>query len=606
MMGMGITILCLSGFVLAGVRWLKISAAFSPLVSISFIAVVLYLFALSGQLRAGANMLMISGLLLFAAVSVSALVPPRSFTWNKFFRIAVVFTGLGLIAFFLAWNMAFTVIDDYVYWGIMGKYLFINDHLPVAGNPLDVRILAYTPGAALIHYFFYHLFGRYSTDISYFAQGVVLISALGVLVKEENIKSSVVSIGLSILLLTLFFGSIFTKLQVDYLLSSILFAIFWICYCEKDPFRKLLTIALPICFLFLIKEIGLLLGWLALMIVLADILAAGSVARKEKVMLSGMVLTTGAVLTGLKLSWTSHVAAMGFTPFHSGIHLESIQAALQIFSDPHIRNGAMIFMRELFFGPADRLNLPYLLWYALMAFWGYKIYRQIHPAAEKRFKVFAAMVFSAFVLYLFLLYCLQIIVFNVGTTSNHTVGFARYCNILFSPIALILVMVFTRRVVLAHDTVSTRAFLVISFIMIGVLVGSRVEVSLNRDPLDLQVEAFSRQISSRLDHQPVSIGVVAGKNDHLAHLQFLYYLLPAAVDYHPRQFQSPEELEEYLLRHEYLIVFHPDPQEADWLRSYIMPGMGKDATGLFKVWKNVPTRIGTQGLLERVMPEKEG
>jgi len=129
---------------------------------------------------------------------------------------------------------------------------------------------------------------------------------------------------------------------------------------------------------------------------------------------------------------------------------------------------------------------------------------------------------------------------------------------------------------------------------------------LNRDPLDLHVEAFSHQISSRLDHQPVSIGVVSGKKHNLAHLQFLYYLLPAAVDYHPRKFQSPEALEAYLLSHDYLIVFHPDPQEADWLRSYIMPGMVKGDTGFFKVRKNVPTRIEKRVLLERVMLEKEG
>ncbi|MDA3788224.1 MAG: hypothetical protein PF503_06980, partial [Desulfobacula sp.] len=132
------------------------------------------------------------------------------------------------ISFLVPLGMKFTVIDDYVYWGIIGKYLYLNHHLPDANTAIIARHLAYTPGASIFQYFFYTLAGKYSQTLSYFAQNILLISALFVVLKKESIKKTLIFLCLLVVLLTLFSGSVFTKLQVDYLLSIYFFAILWI------------------------------------------------------------------------------------------------------------------------------------------------------------------------------------------------------------------------------------------------------------------------------------------------------------------------------------------------------------------------------------------
>ena len=253
MIALFLTLLCFSGFVYAGIRWLRIDPSYAPLFSISSVGVVLFFFSLAGHLQAGAFCLIFSGLLLslfWLPVCLNRLQKKPLLFLSGASLVFMILTG---ISFVLTHNMTFTVIDDYVYWGIIGKYLYINNHLPVAGCPLDPRILAYTPGTSLIHYFFNVLAGRYSLHISYFSQNLILISALFVVFDKENIKRSMVYMGFLVILMTVFFGSVFTKLQVDYLLSIICFSIFWIYTREKNMNLKVLTVSMPLCFLFLIK-----------------------------------------------------------------------------------------------------------------------------------------------------------------------------------------------------------------------------------------------------------------------------------------------------------------------------------------------------------------
>ncbi|NOX32638.1 MAG: hypothetical protein GXP56_02715, partial [Deltaproteobacteria bacterium] len=356
-----LTILCFSGFVYASSRWLKIDPSYASLFSISFIGVLLFLFALFNCLQTGTSFLILSGFVLCIFWGAAWLQKKNHKRLIPLFRVLIFFLILITISFILTVKMTFTIVDDYVYWGIIGKYLYIYNHLPVAGCPLDSRTLAYTPGTSLIHYFFYLMTGKYSVQVSYFAQNIILISALLVFVKE-NYKKTIAYIGILVILMTVLSGSIFTKLQVDYLLSIISFSIFWIYLSEKNIHLKLLTISMPICFLFLIKEIGLVLGLFILILVLFDIFADRGIDKRSKLKAMGILFLTGAVLLLLKALWVKHVSAMGFMEFHNAINWESIKKAFDIFSDKGARKGFFIFIKAFIIGSADRLNTPYLLW----------------------------------------------------------------------------------------------------------------------------------------------------------------------------------------------------------------------------------------------------
>jgi len=557
---------CLCGFFYAVQTWLKIRPEFSPFFCFSFIGIFLYCFAVSGQLRLGTDILIYAGIFFFMFFLKDQWENRKNLSFQSILKSPwILFAILAGISFILAMNMAFTVIDDYVYWGIIGKYLYLNDHLPVTGNPLDPRILAYTPGTAIIHYFFYSMFNEHSPDISYFAQTMILISALFVVVQKENYRKTIVYMGALIILLAIFSGSIFTKLQVDYLLSITIFSIFWI-YCSKEKYwLKLLTISMPICFLFLIKEIGFVIGLFVLITILCDTIMNKMLEHKIKLRSLGILLIIGAGLLALKMTWTYHFIAMGFEALHKGINLDSIKKTLPIFSDPQVRDGFIIFIKAIFFESADRMSLPYLIWYTGMAYLVMKLFKQNTKNNQQRFYVFSGLILTTAGLYLFLLYCLQIIMFNVGTSFDHTIGFSRYWNILFSPIVFMVVLSFLRQILLKHSEIGKKTIWSVLVIVILILGASRIEVSLHREKEDIVVEQVSLQISDKIPTSVFSIGIISGKYDNLASLQFLYYLLPNRVDHGSPKFKTRMELIHYTKKYDYVIVYHPESETLEWL-----------------------------------------
>lgn len=563
-----LTVSCFSGFVYASNRWLRIQPSYAPVFSISFIGILLFFFAIFDHLQMGTSFLIFSGFVMsifwvtiyFQKREEKSLVP--------FFSVLSIFFVLITISFVLTLKMSFTVVDDFVYWGIMGKYLYINNHLPVTGNPLDPRILAYTPGTSLIHYFFYLLMGRYSVQISYFAQNLILISALFVVVKKENIKKSVVYICGLILLMTLFTGSVFTKLQVDHLLSIFCFSIFWMYVNEKNVHLRLLAISMPVCFLFLIKEIGFVIGVLILAVILLDLWMDHNIDKKNKLRAMGFLILIVAVTFLLKLLWTHHVAKMGFVEFHNAINWESIKETLHVFSNDDIQKGFLIFIKEVFIGSADRLNIPYLFWYGIVVFLWVKIYKTIQIQEKSRFIAFSGSAFMVLVGYGFLLYCLQIIVFKVGSGNDHVIGFSRYLNILFSPIVFMILIAFFHTIVFQNREISRKICITLAGMGLLILGASRVEVYLHRENLDIQVKELSNRIENKINNDIHSIGIITGRGDNIVNLQFLYHLLPNKVDYTVTKFNNQNELIQYLARHDYVLIYNPETAILEWLNSY--------------------------------------
>ncbi len=604
MLDLSLTLICFSGFVYASIHWLKINLSYAPLFSVSFIGVLLFCFSIFNQLQAGTFFLIFSGFGLCLFWVPVFLQKKREKALFALPRELILLIVLVIVSYILTYNMTFTVVDDYVYWGIMGKYLYINNHLPIAGCPLDQRILAYTPGTSLIHYFFYTLTGKYSVHISYFAQNIILASALFVVVNKENIKKSIAYLGILILLLTIFFGSVFTKLQVDYLLSLICFSVFWIYYNERNVHLKLLIVSMPICFLFLIKEIGFMLGLLISAIIVFDLLADKKLDWNEKFKPLGFIILTGAIVLLLKKLWISHISAMGFSEFANAIHLESIRNTLNIFSNEEIKKGFLIFMKEAFIGPADRLNIPYLLWYIIIAFLWIKNLNTIQDKDRSRFFLVSGIILISFLLYAFLLYCLQIIIFKVGSDFDHTMGFSRYLNILFSPIIFMVTITYFYTNIFNIYEIKIKILYPLICVVMLVLGFSRLEVYLNQEKQDVYVKAAADKIETKIENGVKSIGIITGKNDNIANLQFQYHLLPNQVEIDIiREFKNDNHLMQYMTTFDYMLLFHPQTIILDWLRPYIGKDTLDEKISLLRVIKgNSEDNVFEKIPLERILP----
>ncbi|MBU2430138.1 MAG: hypothetical protein KKH99_05550, partial [Proteobacteria bacterium] len=296
----------------------------------------------------------------------------------------------------------------------------------------------------------------------------------------------------------------------------------------------------------------------------------------------------------------SHIAAMGFAQFHTAIDRESVQKAVLIFTDQTAQKAVLIFVTDIFLGSADRLNLPYVFWYAVIGFLGYRIFKHVKTPNTSRFFLFSAMVLFAFLLYLFLLYCMQIIIFGLGSSSDQTLGFSRYLNIVFSPIVFIAVLVFFQQLVFSRWQISPRICIASVVVVLVLLGASRVEVYLNREKLDIHVQKVSGQIAGKIEKGVHSIGVITNKTDNLANLQFLFYLLPNKVDYLPDVFETRADLMAYVAQHDYIICYRPRNQIFEWLKPFLKEQHTDlpDVTVL-RVHADMP-QSGSDLLLERI------
>ena len=112
-------------------------------------------------------------------------------------------------------GLTFCLIDDYSFWGTMSKYLFIFQQLPANDHFIIPNFLTYIPGMACFHYLFYFTAGKYSQFLGYFAQGIVLLSALMVLFDAEKIQVSLYRMAIAFIFLSIGFGTVFARMQVD-------------------------------------------------------------------------------------------------------------------------------------------------------------------------------------------------------------------------------------------------------------------------------------------------------------------------------------------------------------------------------------------------------
>jgi len=415
------------------------------------------------------------------------------------------------------------------------------------------------------------------------------VSALFILVTREKIKKVVVAVCLTIVLLTLFCGSVFTKLQVDYLLSVFFFAVMWIWFSEKKQTATLIILFFPICFILLIKQIGLVLGAVILCILLFDILFCDECQTRDRLKSITVLLLTGIAMLVIKQVWTNHCELMGFAGFSSAINPDSIKASLRILSNEEIQKGFWIFMKGIFIGPADRLNLPYLLWYLGLGFLWYKLLKDDQLQPKKRYVIASAALVSSFLLYLLMMYFLQIIVFKVGVDFDHTVGLTRYMNTFFAQMVFFTVILFYHHRFFVATTGPDKAVYAFVILVILVLGISRVEESMNREKGDLRAQQIAQQISNHIDIQKGDrIGLIPGQNDDHLGIKFLYHLFPAKVNFSPFPVDNQEAFLKEIVRFDYVVFKSPGQQVVEWSRQLFDKPVDKpfEKAGLYMVSKS--------------------
>lgn len=421
--------------------------------AVSLFGVLMFIFSLMGYPAQAAWFILTTGCLLFGAYLFRMPVE-----WRAMRRYALLYGWIQIFAV----SLKFHSIDDYSFWGLISKYLYVFSALPVNDAMISPQFLRYVPGMAAFHQLWFHALGHYSIYLSYLAQDIILLAALMVRWDEREPEASTIYIAMAFILVSIGFGSFWARLEVDAALALYFIAISWILI--KDQNFNFPAVFFPILFLSLIKEIGFLLAVFLLF------LAAIKASRKDFLKIAFVFLA----LFLLKSIWVRHGDLLGFHSFASAINLDTALAALNPWN-PSYQIAQKLFINAIFWDRFGHvLTWPNLMTYLIGLYFLWSLLKIPESRLNYKPKRIFAFLFIFLLLYLIILYLLEAIVFQVGQGVDHLLDFPRYYHILLIPtLVLILYLyidaqgVFKKSSTMTHHTMRIMIFVLAAWLIIG-------------------------------------------------------------------------------------------------------------------------------------------
>ena len=253
----------------------------TPFFTVSSIIALLYMAGLLNFLRPAALAIFYIGCGFFAWSVILTCSNPK--------RYLKLFLTPGILCFiisvFLLWfkvkNGFFNSWDEFNYWGIATKDIFINSSF--IKHSEGVVLKSYPHASVLFHYFVDTAMGRFSEGIAYFAQNILLFAPLVVFFQKINYKkASTIVITLCFCYFSLFtFGhwssnpisggaGVFLSLFADTVLA-VFFGMSISSYFLAEEKKNVLLQLLPVVICMpLIKDAGGLLTGILILIIITD------------------------------------------------------------------------------------------------------------------------------------------------------------------------------------------------------------------------------------------------------------------------------------------------------------------------------------------------
>ncbi len=256
------------GFAFIVANFLKARVTFSIAVATSLVVAALYLADVLGQIYYTSLIMSVLGLFAFIYM-------PYKQEWLRQrileYKLEVIFVSIIFIIFFTIYQYSLLwAWDDFSFWSVFSKELFVNNTVFLTKEPLHVlnSHYHYPRGPAYFHYFVMYFSGITESGLltahftlhllfampffaaRYFWQGLTLFMLLFILIMLLPGGNSTVLI------------SIYNDSTIGFIVAAVL-AIF---IAEKDKY-KAIKLVIPIFFMMpIFREIGMLLGMCAALI----------------------------------------------------------------------------------------------------------------------------------------------------------------------------------------------------------------------------------------------------------------------------------------------------------------------------------------------------
>lgn len=247
---------------------------FGACVAMAFASVVIYIlfFGMLGILNAGISSLYF--ICMVIAVVTPLLMAIKGKTVIDMISPGMIaFWALFIIYLYFDRNVITGKIDDLNHWALTVRDMWYSDSFAYhVGNAM--RAPRYTPGFAVIEYFFLRLYGSYREGIMLLAAHTTGFAFMSIMLSNIKWKKCIRVIPIGIIMATLpilYFRQYYGELYVDGYLG-ILGAFLFICYfTEEHSTFKTLRIALCSILLIMTKEMGIVIAFGFYLAVLIDI-----------------------------------------------------------------------------------------------------------------------------------------------------------------------------------------------------------------------------------------------------------------------------------------------------------------------------------------------
>ena len=497
----------LSGYFFFAKRAFQMPAAVTPLFGISFVIIMMFLGFIWQQPQVIYSTLSYFGI----GLGIISFIYPTDFDDKREY---LIYWGLVLLSFCYAYAMTFSAIDSYVYWGLIGKYLYVTDSLPTLQSGFVPRHLSYTPGLGGWQYFIFQVFHSDNVRFAFLAQNLLLLASIFAVATDRCWRQKWASLCVLILCLAIFRGSVFAKMQVETILIVAAFIGCWYVLIFGDKIATYLLLVLLCPLLFLIKQIGLA---LALLII---VFAAVNLLRNRKHSAWVVLAVALAVLLVIKIVWSYYWHSVGIHSFVNAVTIESLTAALKTHQAWH-QIGQ--FMYALTLGPADRLHIPFFIYSLAMFYMG----RQIKKSAidsRDAFMLFRRVAWPFFAVYAILLLAMQLVVFP---GYDHLIGVMRYLQIFSLPIFFCYLFTYLRTTNYAENKHVFRGLIIV--VVLISIIGYKHRLKENEPGNNWQkLSVLAKNLKP--SQQDICIDV---KPESLLGLRFYYFTTPRKLKYVP-------------------------------------------------------------------------
>lgn len=407
--------------------------------------------------------------------------------------LIIIWSSLGKVA--SSW-------DEFSHWALAVKNMFELNNLGL-GNDSTISIKTYLSGTSIFQYFCVALSGKFNESLLYLAMNVLLLSLIIPAFEGFDKVSKFIKVLLFIAMFflpTLFYPTIYSSLYVDGVLAlTFSYGLYSYFINRKKQLNYFDTSNLIFCFIMLIfvKDFGLILAMLLLMIVLIDnAFIQNKFDFKHLIKNNYKIVLTIVPAMLIKLSW---IITLAINKIESGNQGTGILTTIINLLKQNIQDYQkdVILTYSSAIGTTNltntKITISFFTIIVLLFLIGYLIYRNVQKTDQKRIITYTISTIVSSIIYAGILLLCYISIFS-EYEAIRLASYDRYINsfALGALFAFIIILMNS----ISKDKLKLEKYVITLFVIVSVIIKFDTLLSFFSGPLHNTSQGIRNQYNT--------------------------------------------------------------------------------------------------------------